>query len=194
MILQQRWNELEEFAHSHMPPDILHGWPHVKRVLYYAGCVNNEIQGNWDIIRSACLLHDIGHSIQRENHHEISARIAGDFLVSIGIPGNTGEHIQACILTHSRQYSREVPHSIEAQVVFDADGMDLFGPIGLMRALLACGLRGKGFDCMIKKLTWRLGERENFYSKTALDFAQGNGDIIEQYLAQLQKQLRQMEE
>lgn len=191
-IPKKRWNELEDFAHSHMAPDILHGWPHIERVLFYAGQINREMKGEWEIIKSAVLLHDTGHKIQREKHNYLSAQLAEDFLKSIEIPGETIAHIKECIITHSRQFSHQLPQSKEAQVVYDADGMDLFGPVGLMRALLSCGLRGKGFDCMMKKLQWRLSEKENFYSQKARLFVQENSCIIEQYLDQLKKQLQQI--
>jgi hypothetical protein len=78
-------------------------------------------------------------------------------------------------------------------VVFDADGMDLFGPIGLLRALLSCGLSGKGFPCMIKKIRWRLGQKDNFYSNTARQFACNNAALIETYLDSLEEQLQMLD-
>ncbi|MBN2533354.1 MAG: HD domain-containing protein [Spirochaetales bacterium] len=192
-ITEQMLHELEDFARSHMVPDILHGWPHITRVLHYAGQINLEVNGEWDIIKSAVLLHDIGHNIRTEEHNYAGARLAGEFLESKKVPPRIIGHIKECIITHSRQFSREKPQSREARVLYDADGMDLFGPIGLMRALLSCGLKGKGFDCMIKKLKWRLSERENFFSQKARLYAREHSAIIEDYLEQLKKQLREME-
>ncbi|MBN2442176.1 MAG: HD domain-containing protein [Spirochaetales bacterium] len=183
-------SEILDFARTHMVEDILHGWPHVERVLHYAELINEEMKGNWQIIKYAALLHDIGHKEQTENHNYLGAGLAEIFLKSKEIDERLINHIKECIITHSRQFSQLPPRTIEAQVLYDADGMDLFGPIGLMRGLLSCGLRGKGFDCMIKKLQWRIGEKENFFSTTALRFVRNNSVIIENYLDQLENQLK----
>jgi len=185
--------EIEKYAKKEMVSDILHGWPHVERVLKYALIVNEEMQGNWDIIKSAILLHDIGHKLKRENHNELSAQIAEKLLIEKSIQKSIINNVKKCILTHSRQFAHQKPSSIEAKVVFDADGMDLFGPIGLMRALLSCAQRNKGLECMIKKMEWRLAQKPYFFSKTAKKFVTENVTIIEKYLRDLNNQIQLIE-
>ena len=80
--------------------------------------------------------------------------------------------------------------AVIAKIVYDADGMDLFGPIGLMRALLSCALRNKEFDCIIKKLEWRISEIDNFYSEFAKIYVKNNCEIIENYLKDLKNQIK----
>ncbi len=181
--------EIVEFAQARLPTDLVHGWPHIERVLKYAELVNKELQGDWGIIHAAVLLHDIGHSEDREHHHEISAQKAEMFLKDKKIDDETILKIQECILSHSRQYSETKPGITEAKAVYDADGMDLFGPIGLMRALLSCALQNKGFTCILKKLQWRIDEKRNFYSREARIFVEENSGSISNYLFRLKKQL-----
>jgi HD superfamily phosphodiesterase len=181
--------EIVEFAQEHLPNDILHGWAHIERVLKYARLVNKELHGDWGIIHAAILLHDIGHSEDREHHHEISAQKAEIFLKDKQIDDEIIFKIQECILSHSRQYAETKPGTTEAKAVYDADGMDLFGPIGLMRALLSCALQNKGFACILKKLQWRINEKRNFYSREARIFVEENSGSISNYLFRLQKQL-----
>jgi HD superfamily phosphodiesterase len=182
-------SDIEIFAKQRMVKDILHGWPHIQRVLKYAQLVSKELGGHWPVVHAAVLMHDLGHAEDSSRHHEIGADIAGDFLKKKGISEKIVFHVKECILTHSRQLSLNQPSSIEAKILFDADGMDLFGACGVIRALLSCGLKHKGFDCMIKKLKWRLTERDNFNSKTALNFAHKNSGIIQTFLEQLKAQL-----
>lgn len=172
-----------------MVNDILHGWSHVERVLKYGKLVNKERQGDWSIIKSAILLHDIGHRVNPQNHNEISAQMAEKFLIAKGLDPQMISNITHCIQVHSRQYSELKPECTEAQVVFDADGMDLFGAIGLMRALLTCALRNEEFDCILKKLNWRLEQRPNFFSKAARQFVDENSPIIESYFRTLREQI-----
>ncbi len=191
--LKDRINEIEQFAKKEMVQDILHGWPHVERVLKYASVVNEEMQGDWDIIKIAILLHDIEYKSKRENHNELSAQIAEKLLIEKNIKQDLINNIKNSILTHSRQFAHQKPRSIEAKVVFDADGMDLFGPIGLLRALLSCALRNQGFECMFKKLEWRLTQIPHFYSGVAKGFVKLNSGIIENYLKDLNTQIQLIE-
>ncbi|MFX1294953.1 MAG: HD domain-containing protein [Promethearchaeota archaeon] len=181
--------EIEKFARENMVQDFLHGWSHIERVLKYASIINRGVNANWDIIKSAILLHDIGYGKDREKHHEISAVLAEEFLLTKEIDQDIISNIKHCIISHSRQFAKEKPLSKEAQVVFDADGMDLFGPIGLMRALLSCTLRNQEFECILKKLEWRLQECKNFYNKESKIFVAENSTIIKTYLFRLKKQL-----
>ncbi|NHI93915.1 MAG: HD domain-containing protein [Candidatus Lokiarchaeota archaeon] len=192
-VLESLSSEIEEFAKKNMTDDILHGWPHVRRVLKYASLINEELKGDWIIIKNSILLHDIGHKINRQNHNQISAEMAQDFLKSKNVEQEKINKISQSILTHSRQFSGSKPLSLEAKIVYDADGMDLFGPIGLMRALLSCALMNKEFDCMIKKLEWRMSEIKNFYSDVAKKFVTDNETIIKTYLNQLKIQLKLFE-
>jgi putative nucleotidyltransferase with HDIG domain len=173
--------DIREFAIQHMPQDILHGWPHVQRLLKYAKMINEEVNGDWVVIQCAILLHDIGHRINREKHNEIGAKMAEEYLESKNIDQATIQNIKNAILAHSRQFAKIKPKSLEAKVLYDSDGMDLFGPIGLMRALLSCALRNEGFDGMIKKLEWRISETSNFYSNFAKEFVKNNVPIIEKW-------------
>ncbi|HUX99060.1 MAG TPA: HD domain-containing protein [Candidatus Deferrimicrobium sp.] len=182
-------SDIQQFAREKMVLDILHGFPHVERVLKYAAHVNTELNGNWEIIECAILLHDIGHKVTRERHNELSANIAKEFLLSKSIDSKTISAITNSILTHSRQFANHTPISTEGKVVFDADGMDLFGAIGLMRALLTCALRNEGIECMINRLEWRLAQKTNFFSQVAKKFVDQNSKIIDTYLNELKRQI-----
>ncbi|TFF86561.1 MAG: HD domain-containing protein [Promethearchaeota archaeon] len=189
MISKELMDKIEIFAKNNMVDDFLHGWSHIERVIKYARQINDEINANWNITYVAVLLHDIGHKYGDGHHNVKGSEIAYGFLKEIGIKEEISENIKQCILTHSRQYSETKPTTLEAKVLFDADGMDLFGPIGLMRALLSCILNKKGFKCIMDKCEWRLQQRENFYSNKSKIFVRENSKIIESYLIELKNQL-----
>ncbi|MEG1932062.1 MAG: HD domain-containing protein, partial [Pygmaiobacter sp.] len=92
-----------------------------------------------DVVIMASLLHDIGRAEERQTpescHAEIGSRKAFDFLLAQGYCEQTACHVAACILTHRYKKSR-VPQSIEAQIIFDADKLDLTGTVGTARAIL----------------------------------------------------------
>jgi uncharacterized protein len=181
--------KVRQFSDEHMPADVLHGRSHRDRVLIHAEAVNREVKAQWDIIYIAALCHDIGHSSGSKNHHIASADLTREFLKSMHCENQVIDKITHCILTHSRQYATELPGTEEAKVLYDADGMDLFGAIGLSRALLSCGLAHKGYDCMIKKLKWRLAIVSDFYSETAKEYVSKKQHIIQTYLDALDREL-----
>ena len=183
-------NKIEIFAGEHVPGDLVHGWPHIERVLFYAERVNRELKADRDIVRAACLLHDTGHSIGKEQHHLHSRVLAETLLARLEIGPETIKHIAECIAAHSRQYSPEPPASPEARVLYDADGMDLFGAVGLMRGLLSAAEGNRGFPAIIKKLEWRLSQVDNFYSTCARGFVKEHAPLIRQFLEQLKQQLQ----
>ena len=61
--------------------------------------------------------------------------MAFDFLKAQGWPQETCAHVQRCILTHSYSAGGK-PQTLEAQILFDADKLDLSGAIGCARSLL----------------------------------------------------------
>lgn len=189
MISKELMDNIEIFAKNNMVDDFLHGWSHIERVIKYARNINEELNANWKITYAAILLHDIGHKYGDGHHNVKGSEIAYEFLKEIGIEEEIAENIKDCILTHSRQYSEKKPATLEGKVLFDADGMDLFGPIGLMRALLSCILNKKGFKCIVNKFEWRLKQRENFFSNKSKIFVRENSKIIESYLVELKNQL-----
>jgi HD superfamily phosphodiesterase len=174
-----------DYGVSVMGGDFLHGWPHIERVLANAALVNRELQGDFNVIRAAVLLHDTGHSEGAENHPERGARLAEAFLAGRGLDPATVNRVCECIRTHSRQYSPCKPSTPESKVLFDADGMDLFGPIGLARAILSAVKKEPSVDSIARKLSWRLSEKAAFYSHYARRYVKKNSRFIADYLEAL---------
>jgi len=177
-----------KFSDKNIPQNILHGRPHRDRVLKYAKLINKKkVKASWDIIYISVLCHDIGHRFGRENHHIKSADLTQIFMNKLGIDIRIIENVKHCILTHSRQFSACKPETEEAKVLYDADGMDLFGAIGIQRAILSCGIADTGLDCLIKKLKWRLQVASDFYSKTAMKYVKNNMKIIKAFINSLEQ-------
>ncbi|MBN1410760.1 MAG: HD domain-containing protein [Spirochaetales bacterium] len=188
-VLESALPEIREYSRSSMPGDYLHGSPHIERVLRYAGMVNREIKGDWPVIEASVYLHDVGHSQGAAGHPVKGAEMAVAFLSGLGIDGSAVERVGKCIRSHSRQYSKVEPESKEARVLFDADGMDLFGPVGLARGIISALKKEPSEASIVRRLTWRLGERHSFYSKTAMRFVRKHSRIIEHYLKELKDSL-----
>lgn len=133
---------LENYMLSCME-DSAHDKEHVYRVLYTALEIAKTIPDvNYDILISACLLHDIGRKEQFENsslcHAKVGAEKAYRFLTENRFDGKFAEEVKQCIVTH-RFRNDNLPQSIEAKILFDADKADVCGAIGIARTLLYKG-------------------------------------------------------
>jgi len=123
--------------------DSAHDKEHVYRVLYNAlEIAKDEKDVNYDILITACLLHDIGRKEQFENPDLCHAMVGGDkayvFLLENGFDEEFAGQIRKCIQSHRYRKSNP-PESIEAKILFDADKLDVVGAIGIARTLVYKG-------------------------------------------------------
>ncbi|NLA75970.1 MAG: HD domain-containing protein [Deltaproteobacteria bacterium] len=103
-----------------------------------------KIEGaDLDILGAAAYLHDIGRPWQdkvkgKVCHAEKGAELAEDILKGIDIPEKSLKNIIHSIRAH-RFRGKNIPETIEAKVLFDADKLDSIGAIGIGRAFQFAG-------------------------------------------------------
>ncbi|MEZ4803575.1 MAG: DUF5706 domain-containing protein [Gelidibacter sp.] len=109
---------------------IYHNYTHTKRVFKSA----NEILENSDInaekkeiVQLAALLHDTGYIEAREDHEELSVKIATKFLKEQNVPQEKIDAVNLCIMDTK---FKDSPHSELGKIIRDADsshfGKDYF--------------------------------------------------------------------
>lgn len=123
--------------------DSAHDKEHIYRVLFNAmDIAKHEENVDYDVLICAALLHDIGRKEQFENpslcHAEVGAQKAYVFLIENGFDKHFAESIAHCILCH-RYRNNNIPSSIEAKILFDADKLDATGTVGIARTLIYKG-------------------------------------------------------
>jgi uncharacterized protein len=119
--------------------DPVHGFDHVLRVYRLAVYLARAEGADLDIVSAAALLHDaVGAHPAGENsrldHHAASAEFAAEVLAAEGWPGERIAAVQHCIRAH-RYRSTELPQTLEARVLFDADKLDVLGAFGVARTI-----------------------------------------------------------
>jgi uncharacterized protein len=138
-MTQNQFIVTEAFMKQNMQQSV-HDEGHIHRVLYAALRIAKTLSAaNIDVVILSALLHDVGRETERLNpkvHHAAAgAQMAFDFLQRQGWPQTTAAHVRDCILTHSHRAGGK-PQTLEAQILFDADKLDLSGAIGCARSLL----------------------------------------------------------
>ncbi len=130
---------VEEARTWYSEDDPVHGLDHVLRVLGLALKLGEELGANLEILKTAALLHDAqgahpGQGKDRLSHEQASALFAADVLKEKGWGESSILDVQHCIRTH-RFRGSEHPQSLEAQILFDADKLDVMGAFGAARTI-----------------------------------------------------------
>lgn len=123
--------------------DSAHDKEHIYRVLFNAlEIAREEADVDYDVLITACLLHDIGRREQFEDPTLCHAIVGGEkaycFLVENGFGEAFAQRVKHCIETH-RFRKRMPPESVEAKILFDADKLDVTGALGIARTLMYKG-------------------------------------------------------
>jgi uncharacterized protein len=126
-----------------------HDFDHVLRVLALARQIAAAEGADPAVVHTAALLHDVGESEGRRDHHLRGAVIAREMLQH-----QSPEFVEAVVhaIEAHRFRADPAPRTLEAQVVSDADKLDAIGAIGVARAFAHAGSRGTAL--------WRVPWRE----------------------------------
>lgn len=96
------------------------------------------------ILIPAVLLHDIARPREdaddsgSTDHALLGAEMAGEILSALDYSNDQIEKMKHCIVTH-RYRGENVPQSLEAKILFDADKLDILGAVGLARSYMLAG-------------------------------------------------------
>lgn len=120
--------------------DSAHDAHHVYRVLYMAVEIARcEQNVDYDILIAACLLHDVGRLDETrgisDDHALAGSARAFAWLVGNGYPDIFAAAVRDCVSEH-RYRSAAPPSTIESQILFDSDKLDVTGMIGIARTFM----------------------------------------------------------
>ena len=139
---------IEQARQYYQAADPVHDFDHILRVLALAERVARAEGADLEIVRAAVLLHDASgarpgdEAGARATHHEASAEFAGAVLRAEGWPEARVEAVRHCIRAH-RFRGTEAPRTLEAQILFDCDKLDVLGAIGVARTVAYAARAGQ---------------------------------------------------
>lgn len=177
-MTKDTYSAIESYMLSCMD-DAAHDKEHVYRVLFnaleIAAC---EPEVDYDILITACLLHDIGRADQLADpslcHAAVGSEKAYAFLLEQGFPQLFAQNVKHCILSH-RFRRNAPPQSLEAKILFDADKLDVTGAIGIARTLEYQGRLGLPLYTLLPDGSVSAGE------------ANGENSFFQEYAFKLEK-------
>jgi uncharacterized protein len=167
-----------------------HGMDHTERVYRLCSRIGLEEGAELGILLPAALLHDIARPLEKARglpHEQEGARMAGEYLRSIGFDPGRISRITAAIRTH-RFTSREQPGSLEARVLSDADKLDAMGAVGIARTFLRAGEHGGGIGDAVAHFHDKLLRlKDHMYTQTGRRIADERHALLVQFLSELQE-------
>lgn len=123
-----------------------HDWFHIERVWKTACTIaQTEKNANPLVVELGALLHDIADSKFHNGNEEIGPAKARDFLSSLALNPETISHVENIIKHVSYKGGNEAKsfHSLELDIVQDADRLDAMGAIGIARTFNYGGYKGR---------------------------------------------------
>ncbi len=130
-----------------------HDWWHIERVRNNARLINSTEKANGFVIELAVLLHDVGdRKVIKQEEDDYS--IAENFLKKQGVSTEVIQHVMFIIqnMSFSKSLNNKKENvSKEFYIVQDADRLDAIGAIGVARAFVYGGSKGKPMHDPSKK-------------------------------------------
>jgi len=194
---------IEEARQLYGGEDAAHDFDHVVRTLELAERIGKAEAADLEVVRTATLLHDITHG--KPDHHLGSAQRARELLA--GRPPAFVEAVATAIEAH-RFRAEPQPHTLEAQVVYDADKLDAIGAVGVARAFAhsahlghplmvpldevdAESLESGPGHSAVHEFVFKLFRlRDHLYTQTAREIARGRHEFMVAFFQQLDGELR----
>lgn len=120
-----------------------HSFDHTERVLNLCLKIGEKEKANIKILIPAALLHDIGRNFEDKSrgkicHAQKGAELAELILKKHSFSKDEIEKVKHCIASH-RFRGKNIPKSLEAKILFDADKLDSIGAVGIGRSFLFAG-------------------------------------------------------
>jgi uncharacterized protein len=180
-----------EYCQQMSVKDLHHGFEHSLRVCRYALEIGKQENADLWVVEIASYLHDIGRGHEEgEYHTETSSRLARSFLKKLGLPENQIERVTHCVETHSRkEQHRKTPKTLEAQVLYDADGLEMIGAVGILRIALSSVVSDRGWNHILKKAKWRLDIIDDFLTPSGKTIAKTRKKLVNDFANQLTREL-----
>ncbi|PWA04318.1 HD domain-containing protein [Flavobacterium psychrotolerans] len=122
-----------------------HDWFHIERVYNNANAISKNEVCDLYVVKLGALLHDIADSKFNNGDETIGPKIAREFLVSENVSEDIINHVVNIIenISYKGGNFEKKFHSIELDIVQDADRLDAIGAIGIARAFNYGGFKNR---------------------------------------------------
>ncbi len=165
-----------------------HDSDHVQRVVRIAVMIAKKEGGDVEVVKTAAELHDVARD--EENHAIRGAEVARNILMERGYSADFIERVCNCIAAHSFSGSVK-PETIEARILSDADKLDAMGAIGVARAFMYSGEKGRDLESTLRHFEEKLLKlRDMMYTETGRRMAEERHRFLKEFYERIKRELR----
>ncbi|MDI9642679.1 MAG: HD domain-containing protein [Archaeoglobales archaeon] len=159
----------------------------MQRVVKLAKLIAEREGANLEIVLKSAELHDCARD--KDNHAIESAKLAREILKVQGCSEDFVEAVAHAIEAHS--FSAGIkPRTLEAKVLSDADKLDALGAIGVARAFMVAGEKGRNIEETIKHFEEKLLKlKDLLYTETARKLAERRHEFLKRFYEEIRKDL-----
>ncbi|MDI9610327.1 MAG: HD domain-containing protein [Archaeoglobales archaeon] len=159
----------------------------MQRVVKLAKLIAEREGANLEIVLKSAELHDCARD--KDNHAIESAKLAREILKSQGCSEDFVEAVAHAIEAHS--FSAGImPRTLEAKVLSDADKLDALGAIGVARAFMVAGEKGRSIEETLKHFEEKLLKlKDLLYTETARKLAERRHEFLKRFYEEIRKDL-----
>jgi HD superfamily phosphodiesterase len=133
----------------------IHGSDHLQRVWERCKKLSEKLGGDLEVLAAAAALHDLGRHHGLEVHGEKSAELAEPILMETGFPPEKKNTVLEAIRLHDITTPADKRATTEAMILYDADKLDSFGVMGVVRYVVFYFQKGAGVDYILDTLKKR---------------------------------------
>ena len=170
-----------------------HNFTHVMRDLHRALVIaEDEADVNYSILIPAVLLHDIGFctsEYKKMGHDLAGAPLAAEIMAGIGFGESDCQAVAHCIRAHKG--IAELPQTLEAKILYDADVLEKSGMIFLIWAGKIISEFGDPLPKFLKREIAARGAeaKRGFYTRKARDLDGGRLARVPAYGSQVLREI-----
>lgn len=132
-----------------------HDIDHILRVWKKSKLLAEKVGADLESIIAIVFLHDLARHYGHEIHGKQSAEMAEPILRNIKFPKNKIPVVLDAIAKHDYTTLASERESIESRILFDADKLDAFGAVGILRHINFYYNKGTSIDEILKMLEKR---------------------------------------
>jgi HD superfamily phosphodiesterase len=180
--------EFEKYLLCAPSPSAAHQIDHIHRVWHHCKNLGQLKGADTEVLIAAAYLHDLGrHHIKDKAHGALGSELAKPILERINFPNEKIKRALHAIRVHDVTFQSQDRDSLESKILFDADKLDSFGTIGIVRNILLYYGK-KSIDYILNDLTLKWNELS--FDETR-QYAKQEYNHIKNFFVQLKQELNQ---
>lgn len=164
----------------------IHRIDHVLRVWKKSKVLAEKTKTDLETMVAIVLLHDLARHYGLEIHGKQSADMAEPILKKIGFPEDRIPIVLDAIAKHDYTTPPSERKSMESRILYDADKLDAFGAVGILRHINFYYNKGKTCNEILEMLDKRW---KGLTLKESTEVGRENFEYIRDFFKKLKKEL-----